>query len=296
MNQEQLQNIKAAALRYIADKSISDAKFANAIGISASAFSQYKRDAYVGNVEAVATAISDYLDTEIRRNQTAADFEFVETTVALQIREAMNYSNTLKRMVIITSPPGEGKTMALHYYANSQTVYLTARSTMHTLNMLIELAERMKVSTKNNADIILRRLITGFTEKPRTIIIDEAQHLRIRSLDAIRAIWDDTRIPVILSGNEELIATMKADPRHAQLLSRLQHIKLPRIQFKDAIALIKQRFPGMLSKDMRMIFEACPSTRVLCDVISAIDYLGTQQHREVDSEMIRQVMSFRLAA
>ena len=296
MNQEQLQTTLGRALKYIGDTGISDATFANAICISPSAFSQYKRQAYQGNVDAITNAIQDYLETETQRQETPADFDFVETSVAVQIRDAMRYATTLKRMVIITSPPGDGKTEALRHYSNSQTVFLTARSTMMTIPMLQELAERIKVSQKNNADMILRRLIAGFKEKPRTLIIDEAQHLRIRSLDALRAIWDETRIPIILSGNFELIQTMKSDQRFQQLLSRLQHIQVQRIQFKDAIALIKQRFTAMPAKEMRMLYEQCPNTRALCNVIMALDLTCKIHKKEVDADMIRQVMAFRIAA
>ncbi len=296
MNQEELQTIRNSALRFIADNEWSDARFANSIGISASAFSQWKRDAYQGDVESIAAAVSDFLEVEDKRRQTPSDFEFFETSVAIQIRDAMRFAQTLKRMVIITSPPGDGKTESLRHYANAQTVYLTARSTMHTLNMLQELAERIKVTQRNNADTILRRLIDGFTEKPRTLIIDEAQHLRVRSLDAIRAIWDETRIPVILAGNDELIATMKSDPRHAQILSRLQHVKVQRIQFKDAVALIKQRFPNMPARDMRKIYESCASTRVLVDIVSALFLTCQMQSKEPDQSIIESIIQFRIAA
>ncbi len=299
MNQADYQAIKDRALRFIAEHpEYSDAKFANAIGISPSAFSQYKRDAYQGNVDSIAKAIEDFLNTEIGRNETPADFQFVETNVALQVRDAIKFGTTLKRMVIITSPPGDGKTEALRHYATTaQTIYLTGRSTMNTLNLLIELAERMKVSTKNNADTILRRLIMAFAEKPRTLVIDEAQHLRVRSLDALRAIWDACHIPIILAGNDELISTMQSDQRMQQFLSRLQHFRVQRISFEDAKNLIAQRFPGMNETTMRGLYNSTISTRMLCDIILALDLLCKMNGlREPNPEMLKQVKPLKFAA
>lgn len=299
MNQAELASIKERALRYLADHAdLSDAKFANAVGISPSAFSQYKRDAYQGNVDAIAKAIDDYLTLEVGREETPADFTFVETNVAIQVRDAMKLASTLKRMVIITSPPGDGKTEALRHYATSaQTIFMTGRSTMNTLNMLIEMAERLKVNTKNNADTILRRLITSFQEKPRTLIIDEAQHLRVRSLDALRAIWDNSHLPIILSGNDELIATMQSDQRMQQFMSRLQHFRVSRISYDDAKALIAQRFPGMDDKTMRGLYNASTSTRMLCDIVLALDLLCKNQGlREPSPEMIKSVKPLKFAA
>lgn len=299
MNQADLASIKERALRFIAEHpDLSDAKFANAVGISPSAFSQYKRDAYQGNIETIAKAISDYLATEYGREETPADFTFIETNVAIQVRDAMRLATTLKRMVIITSPPGDGKTEALRHYATSaQTIFITGRSTMNTLNMLVELAERIKVSTKNNADMILRRLITAFQEKPRTLIIDEAQHLRVRSLDALRAIWDTSHLPIILAGNDELIATMQSDQRMQQFLSRLQHFRVQRISFDDAKALISQRFPGMDDKTMRGLYQCSTSTRMLCDIVLALDLLCKMQGlKEPNADMIKQVKPLKFAA
>jgi hypothetical protein len=299
MNQIELDAVKQRAVQYLAERpDLSDAKFANAVGVSPSAFSQFKRDAYQGNVEAIANAINDYINTEIGRNETPAEFHFVETNVAMQVRDAMKLATTLKRMVIITSPPGDGKTEALRHYATTaQTIFMTGRSTMNTLNMLGELAERIKVSTKNNADMILRRLIGAFSEKPRTLVIDEAQHLRVRSLDALRAIWDSCRIPIILAGNDELISTMQSDQRMQQFLSRLQHFRVQRISFEDAKALIVQRFPGMSEAHMRSLYTSSTSTRMLCDFILALDLLCKMQNlREPNAEMLKQVKPLKFAA
>jgi DNA transposition AAA+ family ATPase len=297
MNQQEIQEVRAKALRFMEKHTMSQASFANHVNVSPTTMSQFIRELYSGNLEEICTKITDFIDLEVERQETPSDFDFVETSVAIQVRDALNIAKKTRRPVIITSQPGDGKTEALNHYADSQTILITCRSTMNTLNLMGELASRVKVSTKNSTDHILRRIATSFVSKPRTLIIDEAQHLRPRSLDAIRYIWDMAKIPVMLSGNDELVQTLQSDARLAQILSRLTYMKILRISYEDAVHLIQQRFPGMAPQTMRKLYDTSQSTRMLCDFIVTLHIICKNKNIKIPTpEIIKQVTALKFAA
>jgi len=298
MSEQIISDARRDAIAFIQKRGWSDARFANKCGISPSAFSQFKREQYPGDSATLAKSISAFLVLEEERSKTPAEFAFVETAVALQVKDAMIFAERLKKMVLITSPPGAGKSEALWHYVNPATSFvLTCRSTMNTINLLTELAETIKVSTKQNSDVILRRLVQGFTARPKTVIIDEAQHLRARSLDALRHIWDLSKIPIIIIGNDELLLSFSHDGRLQQMRDRLMHWRLQPITFGDAKALISQRFPAMTETQMKEIHRNCISTRSLCDTILALHLFCKTRKIEMPSqEMTKQVAQLKMVA
>ena len=215
------------ASKYMAKNNISAAKFSNLIKVSQTAFSQFMRNIYTGNIDVICTNINSFLALEFEREAVGNDFEFVETQNSTSVSDAIKYSEVVKRIVLITSKPGAGKTVALLKHAASYRVmFITARATMNTHSFIMTLAENVGVSQRQNTDIILQRVAEALLEKPRTIIIDEAQHLAVRAFDSLRYIWDMTKIPIVISGNEELLQTVRKDARLHQFVSRLQHWRL----------------------------------------------------------------------
>ena len=66
----------------------------------------------------------------------------------------------------------------------------------------------------------------------QALLIDEAQHLEDRSLDELRCIHDQTRLPIVFAGNESLRArvTTESAAAFAQFTSRIG----PRLEVKSA--------------------------------------------------------------
>jgi len=303
MNKEQIEEIRQECTCYIDNRRdnrvnpMSVSKFANLANISTSALSQWLNDRYKGDSEKIAQSVREYLDEAKDKVWTKESFDFVETSVAMQVRDALMFAVKLQRMVLVTSPPGDGKSEALRKYKTNQMILIEARSTTNCHALLYEIAEKQKVCRQNGVDLILRRLADDFKTKPRTLIIDESQHLNTRSLDALRHLWDQARIPILLSGNDEMLVKLQEEASLQQLASRLQHWRVQRISFEDAEKLIVQRFPNMALKMKKMIYEACSSTRSLCDMILAL-YLFCRMRslKEPTQEIFKQVIKFKVAA
>ena len=278
---EEIDAARKRALRYMGKNKMSQTRLANKIGISASSFSLWLKDQYTGDVNKTTEKVLDFLKLENERDKTPSDFDFIETSVAKQVRDALTYSEMLRRIVMITSPPGDGKTMALRHYVNPhRSVFITARSTLVINSFVHEITDELisQALGVKNTDQILRRIADVLKARPKTIVIDEAQHLNSKSLDALRYIHDESQAPIFLSGNDELLETIRTAPRMQQLGSRLHHFRVQRISFEDAKNLISQRFPAMKDTQMKTLYSHCRSTRGLCDMVLALDLFCRNQN------------------
>ena len=137
-------------------------------------------------------------------------------------------------MVIIHGDAGIGKTKGAERFVRENptaSVYIQATPSTGTLaNLLKVLARALKVpETRNKLDLTLaiREKLEGTN---KVIIIDEAQHLQLRSLEEIRT-WADANpitgqqgVGIALIGNTEVYTRMvgKQEARFAQLFSRIR--------------------------------------------------------------------------
>ena len=150
------------------------------------------------------------------------------------VYKLIRYCQLEKGMVIIHGDAGIGKTKGAERFVRENptaSVYIQATPSTGTLgNLLKVLARALKVpETRSKLDLTLaiREKLEGTN---KVIIIDEAQHLQLRSLEEIRT-WADANpitgqqgVGIALIGNTEVYTRMvgKQEARFAQLFSRIR--------------------------------------------------------------------------
>lgn len=151
--------------------------------------------------------------------------DFVPTTVSDMVINAISYCHIQGKIAVIYGDAGVGKTMAINEYCkkNPLAIKITVApsySSMSGVNELLaeKLGVRERVSRKIYAEIIAKLKGSG-----RVIVIDEAQHLTVRTLNHIRCLADESAIGIALIGNDEVYTKMKGSGRadFAQLFSRI---------------------------------------------------------------------------
>ena len=224
MSKEYNSALQARVEQFLKEKNISQAKAAPLMGISQTALSQYRRSMYDnGDISALESKLEEFFRTQEEQEASTEKAlpyrptqDYIPTSISEDVYKLIRYCQLEKGMVIIHGDAGIGKTKGAERFVRENptaSVYIQATPSTGTLaNLLKVLARALKVpETRNKLDLTLaiREKLEGTN---KVIIIDEAQHLQLRSLDEIR------------TGNTEVYTRMvgKQEARFAQLFSRIR--------------------------------------------------------------------------
>lgn len=149
------------------------------------------------------------------------------------------------RIGAISGRAGYGKTEALRLFARTQgAIYFGYDEVSGPRTVIRELCRLAGVHNFENQTVgeFLRRLIEEMRRRPRTLLIDQADTLPFKALEAVRAVHDQTDCPVILAGIEGRLMgrLMRRNAREnaEQIFSRIAaHIVLPPPSIEDVEAI-----------------------------------------------------------
>lgn len=213
--------------QHIQDTGISQVKLAGKIGISESTFSRWFKGNYP-NPEAMDVKVATFFEKLEARSITASvdDLEFANTTISDKIIGGLEYCRIQKTIGVIYGDAGIGKTYTSQDWMKDKNdvIAITINPTSASPRpFLKQLAKHLKTSKAGGTDDIMIEVIEKLEISDMTIVIDEAQHLTMKTLEIIRSINDATGTAIILIGNEAVYAKLvgKQQTEFAQLFSRL---------------------------------------------------------------------------
>lgn len=128
---------------------------------------------------------------------------------------------------------GAGKTTALERFARkNNAIYIQADPTYTIKELMKDIASHLGESTSGTACSIKRKVVSSLINRPRLIIIDEAnklvgdRHGSVVKIESMRAVYDQVKkIGLVLAGTPELlVAVLDGPPSLAQLRSRIRRI------------------------------------------------------------------------
>ena len=229
MSKEYNSALQARVEQFLKEKNISQAKAAPLMGISQTALSQYRRSMYDnGNIGELENKLMEFFRTQEEQEASTEKAlpyrptqEYIPTSISEDVYKLIRYCQLEKGMVIIHGDAGIGKTKGAERFVRENptaSVYIQATPSTGTLgNLLKVLARALKVpETRSKLDLTLaiREKLEGTN---KVIIIDEAQHLQLRSLEEIRT-WADAN--PITGLYTRMVG--KQEARFAQLFSRIR--------------------------------------------------------------------------
>lgn len=215
-------------ISYISDTKESQSRAAKALGVSKTALSLFLNGTYTGNNKELANKAEQYIRMGTARRSIAKAPDICRTVGNTQaIQRAVKLAHVEGKIALIYGPAGCGKTTALQDYQqnNNGVIYIEADVTTNSPRCVLKLiltamGEEAKGSTADMMKLIISKLIG--TNK--LLIIDEAQHLTEKSLDAVRAINDKAHIGIAYSGNPGIIKRMYGRQEDFdQLFSRVKY-------------------------------------------------------------------------
>ena len=251
-----------ARVRAEVESSVTQTAAAHEIGLSPSALSQYLGGVYQGSMARITTKLENWLDTRQERRLQATTLPplpaFAQTGVARRIMSALSYAQSTADLAIVYGTAGVGKTVAAREYAHrhSNVWMVTVTPATAALGAFLE-----RIAAACNVRLSSRRcatmetaIINRMTESGGLLIVDEAQHLKTRTVEEARALYDASGAGLVLMGNETVYSQMHGASRSAafaQLFSRIgKKVHLTSAGKSDAGVLLK-KFGACTSADAR---------------------------------------------
>jgi hypothetical protein len=223
--------------------------------------------------------------------------ECVETPTGERIKGALEFAHMTPSVAVIYGPAGIGKTVAASRYAQGcayrSAVHVKAGEFNKTPTALLELITN-KLGVVGNAyrvDALMGAIIREM-RAPALVIIDEAQHLSMSTLDGLRYLYDEGGIGLALVGNEMVFTQIARGRRamFAQLESRVGvYLSITRPEPGDLDAVLAAW--GVSGRDERALAQqiaAAPGAlRVLAHVLRQASLAARELNRPLDAALMR---------
>lgn len=201
-----VEQVRQKLIEFMKTTNKTQTKISKETGLSTAVISQFLKGTYAGNNEETANTINKYLTLNMNKVETTGINEFYpELGNTKQVLFSVKYAHQFGEIVMIHGDAGTGKTTALKFYADNNTneTLITANATSRTpkaiLSMITESIGKQASPTEFK---LMTNLTNNLKDTNKLLIIDEADHLTPRALQAIRNLNDISGIGIVLAGNE----------------------------------------------------------------------------------------------
>jgi len=232
----------------IARRGLTQAQVAREAGLSSSALAQILGGNYAADPRKLTVRLAQWL-ARLAQQQAMpampAAPTWVATPTAERILAALGYAHMAGDVAVIYGGAGVGKTTAAREYARRFPNVWIATMTPATAGVTTALEEVCLAlgfrELPGGGARMQRELIARLQGSEGMLVIDEAQHLSVAALDALRALHDATGIGLALMGNELIYARMTGGSRAVwldRLFSRIgRRLRVPRAVRDDVARL-----------------------------------------------------------
>lgn len=209
---ENYNSVRTEVQTYMGESGKSQKQIAREIAVSPAALSQFLDGIYTGDNAGIADKLQGWLALEAKRNtkkehsQMSLDVENTKTVLFV-----CEYAHTKNDITLIFGDAGAGKTTALEYYRdkNAGVIMITANACTSSATAILKmLCNETGRNISGRKDTIMNELVKYFKGTNRLIIIDEADHLTLSALQAVRNLNDMAKVGIVLSGNNKIFLQM----------------------------------------------------------------------------------------
>lgn len=237
--------IRARVAQLMQVRSLTQNTIAREANVSTGALSKFLAARYEGDNEVVASKLNAWLANVSERDSMPAalaqQHDFVDTVVTRKIVGILKYAQAMPDFAIVIGEPGVGKTITMQNYRQARSSVWVATMSADTAGqvpMLEELGYALGLHIAGGAAKMRRQIVGRVRGTGGLIMIDEAQHLDFKAIEALRGIYDASGIGMVLCGNPRLMVKVGQLP---QVNSRVgRKVVLRKVDHEDVVKLAKQ--------------------------------------------------------
>jgi len=238
---------RAALVDFMEESGKSQRQISRETGLSTSVISQFLNDSYTGDNEEVARTIRQFLSVSKKRLNTVSAVNFYpELFNTREVFYACTHAHRYNDITLVSGDAGAGKTTALRHYAehNTGVIYVTANACTTSASAVLGLiSQKIGKYTPGRKAALMNALVAQLQDTNRLVIIDEADHLTLDALQAVRNLNDVAQVGIVLSGNDKI---------HRQMLSGRRSYEFD--QLRTRIVIRKKVFNEYTLDEMAGIF------------------------------------------
>jgi len=257
MTKEQREAIKArhdqALIQQVDEimdaEGLTQATVSKLTGVGAARLNRWLKSIYTGDVGPIESSIQRWLESRTAAAELGEtlpkDPGWVRTPSATAIMAGLTFAQTASSISVIYGGAGVGKTSTIRQYqymAPNVWVVTASPTAARPGPVLHRIAHALNIRATGALHLVETSIIERLRETRGLLVIDEAQHLCNRALDAVRSIHDAANVGIVLAGNEIVYSQLTGGNRaigFAQLFSRVaKRVRLSRPQEADILAVL----------------------------------------------------------
>jgi DNA transposition AAA+ family ATPase len=260
----------------------SQGKIAKEAGLSSAALNQWLQGKYGGDNGEVENKLVKWLAARKRRAEAAetvpAVVDYIATPTGEKIKGDLSYAQATVDLGVIAGGAGAGKTYAIKSYAaSSPNVWVATMrpDTACVASCLEEIGEAVGVKMTSRAARQSRDLTRRMQGTGGLLVIDEAQHLNILAIEAVRSIYDAAGIGLVLCGNESVYARLTGGSRaaaFAQLFSRIGKRLILAQPSREDVAAIAAAYGVNGTEERKALFAISQKPGALRAVVKTLKF------------------------
>lgn len=211
-------------MKFMKENALTQADLSRALGVSTSAISQWLKEKYKGDADALGRKLNDYIKNYSPKTSQKDSFEVVRTRNMILSHSTIKQIISSQAMGMIYGTPGSGKSVMIDEFIKDKPnhILIEAIPGTRTTHILQEIAKKVGALESKDTVSMIKEIAMKLKGSDKFIIIDEAENLTTHTLESIRKIWDlsDERrhkgVPTILVGTYNLISNLRG--RNGELL------------------------------------------------------------------------------
>lgn len=262
----------------------SQEKAAKKIGHSGALVSQYLRGIYHekgGDVAKFEERLNEFFSTEEKAASLYIAKGYVKTSISEDVYDSIEICHLKGKMINFLGDSGIGKTMGAEKYVADHpkdAIMITMNPCFSTITSCLRLlCHRLNIDVRRRQDDMWLAIEDRLRGSRKVIIIDEAQHLTVKTLDALRAFCDSNQeVGIALIGNVETVSKRKSSDgmiketyKQINNRTRLTDIRHTYDLTLDDVRLL---FPSLPQKEAELMHSIIQSDQGIRGAINTMEH------------------------
>lgn len=204
-----LQQQLEALIESLGGKDGGQTRASQIIGYSTGTLSTYRRSAYNGDVVKLEAHLQEFFNNREDAAALHAATDYVATSISREVYKTIRTCHLKGSFAVECGDAGIGKTKAAKKYVEdypTSTIYISLNPCFATVTSFFRYLCReldLPVGTK---DVMWLNIFHYLRGNKKVLIVDEAQHLPITVIDALRDFFDkNPELGIVLIGNPSTV-------------------------------------------------------------------------------------------